>query len=192
MRKPKRKLSKAEVKAAADRAEARSKGTLVAKEETGPLNPPEATRKVGAPSKYSAEMATRICEHLSNGGSLKAFCMQPGNPSQTTVMRWLNDNEQFREIYARAREEQAEAFADEIPHIADVEEDANKARIRIDARKWAAGKLKPKKYGERSTTEHVGKDDTPLFDPDKEKHELARWIALMLTTGGKDATKGTD
>jgi hypothetical protein len=190
--KPKRKLSKAEVKAAADRAEARSKGTLIAKEETGPLNPPETSRKIGAPSKYTDAIAHEICEHLANGHSLSAYCMQPGKPNQSTVMRWLREHDAFRENYARARDDQAEVHADAITFIADTEEDPNKARIRIDARKWAAGKMKPKKYGDKITNEHVGKDDTPLFDPDKEKHELARWIALMLTTGGKDATKGTD
>ena len=40
--------------------------------------------------------------------------------------------------------------------IADTEDDAGKARVRIDARKWLAGKMKPKVYGDKQTVEHQG------------------------------------
>ena len=33
--------------------------------------------------------------------------------------------------------------------IADTDPDPNRARVRIDARKWWAAKVNPKKYGER-------------------------------------------
>lgn len=39
--------------------------------------------------------------------------------------------------------------ADDIIEIADVEDDPNKARVRIDARKWYAGKLNAKHYGDK-------------------------------------------
>ena len=51
--------------------------------------------------------------------------------------------------YARARELQAQHYANEIVEIADTDTDANRARVRIDARKWVACKLLPKKYGEK-------------------------------------------
>ena len=45
--------------------------------------------------------------------------------------------------------------------IADSKEiDPNDKRVRIDTRKWAMGKLKPKKYGDRVT--HAGDDDNPV------------------------------
>jgi hypothetical protein len=46
--------------------------------------------------------------------------------------------------YARAREEQAETLVGEIIEIADLEPDTNRARVRIDARKWYASKVLPK------------------------------------------------
>ena len=57
----------------------------------------------------------------------------------------------FAEQYARAREAQADALADEIVDIADGADssgDAARDRLRIDARKWAAARLTPRKYGD--------------------------------------------
>jgi hypothetical protein len=81
----------------------------------------------------------------------------------------------FAEQYARAREEQADTLADEIISIADeqpeviavtdkqgalIEHKLDGAFLqwqknRIEARKWTAMKLKPKKYGDRMAVEGV-------------------------------------
>jgi hypothetical protein len=113
----------------------------VSKEEIQP-------KKMGRPSSYNDEMADKIIEHISEGKSL-ASATQYGMPPASTVFRWMEDNEDFRKRYARAREEQAELLVSEIIEIADTEEDPAKARNRIDARKWAAMKLLPKVYGDR-------------------------------------------
>ena len=105
-------------------------------------------KKIGRPSSYNDEMADKIIEHISEGKSL-ASATQYGMPPASTVFRWMEDNEDFRKRYARAREEQAELLVSEIIEIADTEEDPAKARNRIDARKWAAMKLLPKVYGDR-------------------------------------------
>ncbi|OZI26935.1 terminase [Bordetella genomosp. 9] len=94
----------------------------------------------------------------------------------TTVMRWLADNAVFREQYARAREAQADKLAEEILSIADdglndtyVDDEGNKrtdhdvvarSRLRVDARKWLASKMAPKKYGDK--IEHVGNPEEPI------------------------------
>ena len=52
-------------------------------------------------------------------------------------------------IYLRAQMARSESFADEIVDIADTEVDSNRARNRIDARKWFASKIMPSKYGDR-------------------------------------------
>lgn len=53
----------------------------------------------------------------------------------------------------RPREQQADLYADEIIEIADACEPeaaaVAKAKARIDARKWLAARLAPKKYGDR-------------------------------------------
>jgi hypothetical protein len=96
-------------------------------------------------------------------------------PTQSSVYLWLLQKPDFSEQYTRAREEQADTLADEILAIADeapsevVDEKGvsrtdsgwvSWQRNRVDARKWVASKLKPKKYGEALK---VGGDkDNPL------------------------------
>lgn len=104
-------------------------------------------------------------------------------PHVATVCRWLAGNEAFREQYAQAREAQADALFDEILEIADdgrndwmERKDAEgenmgwrengeairRSVLRVDARKWMAGKLRPKKYGEKIVAEMQGKDGGPV------------------------------
>lgn len=76
-------------------------------------------------------------------------------PCVKTVYLWLGAHPEFLQQYTRAREDQADTHADEIIDISDnYDEDPNSRRVRIDARKWVASKLKPKKYGERIDHNH--------------------------------------
>lgn len=90
-----------------------------------------------------------ICELIAQGNSLASICSKNGIPGRTKVYEWLRDDATFANNYVRAREEQADFYADEIIEIADTEEDPNKARVRIDARKWKAARMKPKSYGDK-------------------------------------------
>jgi hypothetical protein len=123
---------------------------------------------VGRHSTFSPEIADTICEQLAEGHSLRRICATKDLPHIATVFRWLEQNAAFREQYARARELQADTLADEILDIADdgrndktVDENGievidhdviARSRLRVDARKWIASKLKPKVYSERSMT----------------------------------------
>lgn len=120
----------------------------------------DTKRKIGRPSKYSGEIVERICELIASGMSLRTVCSQDGMPSAFTVCKWLSENEEFSKQYARAREEQADSFADEIIDIADsVAPEAGevaKAKLQIDARKWKASKMAPKKYGDKVEQQITG------------------------------------
>lgn len=133
----------------------------------------------GRPSSYTQQVADAICEQLAYGQSLRAICASEDMPSKTTVMRWLAANAAFRDQYACAREQQADAYADEIVQISDEAdvsikhdgEDVRLAldstavarnRLRVDARKWVASKLAPKKYGDRIAQEITGGDGGPV------------------------------
>lgn len=120
----------------------------------------EKKRPVGRPSVFSQELIDKICELISNGMSLRAVCSQEGMPSTATVCKWLSENQEFSEQYARAREKQADYFVEEIIEIADsVEAESaavSKAKLQIDARKWAASKIAPKKYGDKVEQQITG------------------------------------
>jgi hypothetical protein len=123
---------------------------------------------MGRPSLYTPEVADSICERLAEGESLRSICRDEAMPALSSVFKWLNLHAEFADQYTRAREEQAEALADEIVGIADndcmeVEDSAvltARDRLRVEARKWVASKLKPKKYGDRQVL--AGDPDAPL------------------------------
>jgi transposase len=124
-------------------------------------NPPQAGR-VGAPSKFSDDKEAMVISVIANGGTIndaaKAIKVDP-----STIKRWLahEEREDFRAQYARARESQADAFADEIIDVArDDRRDPQQARLLVDALKWAAGKRKPKVYGDK--LELSGDEKSPL------------------------------
>ncbi len=123
--------------------------------------PAPKKRKRGRPSRYTPELAAVICERLAEGESLRSICADKAMPGLSTVMGWLFDDkhEGFPEQYARAREAQAELRADEITDISDgvqhgASEAVQAARLRVDARKWIAAKLLPKRYGNK--LQHTG------------------------------------
>ena len=115
----------------------------------------------GRPTHYTPELAQKICSALSGGMSLRRLTAQDDMPSAQTVYEWLWKHKEFAEQYARAKEDRAESYADEIAEIADNQElDPNSRRVMIDARKWIACKFAPRKYGDKVTL--AGDKDAPL------------------------------
>jgi hypothetical protein len=111
---------------------------------------------------YSHKLATDICRKIASGKSLRKICKPKTMPDKDTVIGWsfgatresLEDN--FPEMYRLARKAQAEYYYDQCVDIADNAKDTQKARLQIDIRKWAAGKMRPKVYGDKINMEHSG------------------------------------
>jgi len=124
--------------------------------------------------EYTEDIAAVICGRLADGESLKAICLTEGVPSKKVVYKWLATKPDFLALYTQAREDQADTLADEILEIADdrsrdlddkgkVDRDViDRARLRVDSRKWIASKLKPKKYGDKLAI--GGAEDLPPLD----------------------------
>ena len=123
---------------------------------------PKAKHPGGRPTLYSQELANEICSQLAFGKSLRRVCEADDMPEGRTVWRWLTEKPEFSQQYARAKEEAADALADDIQNIADKtltgEYDPQASRVAIDAYKWTASKLKPKKYGDKLDMTTNGKD----------------------------------
>ncbi len=149
--------------------------------------------KAGRPSDYTPEIANEICERLADGESLRSICKLEHLPSRVTVRNWLADEryKTFLNQYARAREEQADHYFEEAIDISDDStndymlregipvlnaEAVQRSRLRVDVRKWAAGKLAPKKYGDKIQTELSGPDGGPVQHEVRTAEELAREI----------------
>ncbi|MNK88055.1 hypothetical protein D3C87_1080050 [compost metagenome] len=128
------------------------------------------------PSSYAVKVADTICERLAEGKSLNSICASDDMPHKATVFRWLSSHDEFRDQYARAREAQADVLFDEILDIANTPVEGTKTkldkdgevveiskgdmiehrRLQIDARKWMAGKLRPKVYGDKLDVDLTG------------------------------------
>jgi len=94
-------------------------------------------------------MADKICEELASGKHLHMICKEDWAPGERTVYQWLDKNPEFAQMYAHARERQQEVFAAQVIAIADTEKDSAKARNMMDARKWYAARVAPRKWGDR-------------------------------------------
>jgi len=112
-----------------------------------------------------------ICERMVKGESLNSIVSDKSMPNYSTVQDWINGDETLAARYARAREDRADFYADEIADIADdaggdavlgIDKDGKhyakmdgeavqRAKLRIDTRKWVASKMRPQQYGERVT-----------------------------------------
>ncbi|CAN7520950.1 hypothetical protein LJR071_003540 [Pseudomonas sp. LjRoot71] len=162
----------------------KAKKKPVAKKAAGSTVRVRKAKPIGRPTAYSDLVAAKLCAYIADGMSLRNVCKQPGMPSMTTVLRWLGDDAMaaFRMQYACAREAQADLLAEQILDIADEECTMVRAdkhgsndddgeghtevvfdstavarnRLRVDARKWLASKMAPKKYGDKLQTELTG------------------------------------
>lgn len=89
-------------------------------------------------------------------------------PAMSTLMKWLTDSDkiEFSEQYARARDCQADFYADQIVDIADeLSETAEaselaRAKLQIDSRKWKVARMSPRKYGDKQQIDHVSSDQS--------------------------------
>jgi hypothetical protein len=124
------------------------------------------------PSKY--ENKADICALVLSGmrGGLSAFkaCEAAGVP-QSTFCRWVDEDAELAEQYARAREDLIERIANEVIELSDADVGmqpdgkkdwaaVQKHKLQVDTRKWLLSKLAPKKYGDK--LELTGDPDRPL------------------------------
>lgn len=123
------------------------------------------------PTDYSPDTDAQICERIAAGESLSAICRDEAMPHRDTVYTWMGKNQAFADRYARAVEDRAETLAAEILAIADdgkndygfkesedkdgagatpvfLAENVQRSKLRVEARKWIASKLFPKKFGD--------------------------------------------
>lgn len=132
----------------------------------------------GRPSEYTPDIAAAICEELASGKSLRTVCAMEGMPVPGTVFKWMRLRPEFMQQYNKAKQEAADALAEEILDIADEgtndfmenkkgdivynREHVERSKLRVDARKWLMSKMKPKVFGEKLD---MTSDNKPLPQP---------------------------
>ena len=109
----------------------------------------------------------------------------PEFPPARTIRDWIAESEEFSALYARAKLLQADFLAEQIVEISDDSSEDElfvggddesgagakrvqnsefiaRSRLRVDARKWVASKLAPKKYGDKIEQTLQNPDGTGL------------------------------
>ena len=107
--------------------------------------------------KRTPEEREKLAEDVLKGmaeRNLSCFkaCEAAGVPIGS-FLRWVEQDAQLAERYARTRETLIERIAEETMEIADQEAETavevNKQRLQVDTRKWLLAKLAPQRYGDK-------------------------------------------
>ncbi len=123
---------------------------------------PKHLKKSGRPSMYTPELADEICDAIASSelGLCHLVDAHPHWPERPVIFLWRRRHPEFDDKYMRAKEAQVEVCVEHMQEIMnephkyhDLETghlklDHNMLRIKMDAIKWQASKLKPKKFGD--------------------------------------------
>lgn len=153
---------------------------------------PNATRTRSAyhtPTEFDLD---EVCDRIADGESLRNIAAD-SLVSAPTLLKWLSSEPERRARYDQARLDRAHRFVDEIVELSDVSigDPINTAarRLQIDTRKWVAGKLYPRVYGDKLQTEITGKNGGPVQIEASQALRIAQEV-LQIATGA--APKASD
>lgn len=130
---------------------------------------------------FSQALFDAICARIALGASLRTICAESGMPDRTTFNQWRKRSEELQAQYDQACVDREDHYFEQIIDIADecrvgkkvttksngdvetVEVDmVERAKVQIDARKWALARMNRKKYGDKIDAELTGKDGGPI------------------------------
>ena len=157
------------------------------------------------PKPYDEAVAQVICERIIEGQSLREICRDPDMPGKDTVYKWLAVTPTFSDAYARAREHQCDAWADDMREIADdatndymerlskngdIErvvnpETVQRSKLRIDTLRWLMSKYSPRRFGDKiDVNVSASVEVSALSDAELEARTQARLKALGVEMAG--------
>lgn len=125
------------------------------------------------PKKWNQEARETIVDLIRVGMTLKDICELPGMPTLNAVKYWIREDDAFREAYFGAQREQASSFvelalrasaaADTPPEGVNPNAWVNSKRLQADTLKWAAARLDPAKWGDK-TEKFIKHDGNVTFE----------------------------
>ena len=139
-------------------------------------------KKIGRPSIFTDKLADQICTRIALGNSLRKVCLADDMPDITTIIAWCREKPEFSKQYDRAcvdrgnhLAEEALEIADQTPETEPVRDKAGEVidmrlhsayvawqKNRVDARRWFASKMSPKRFGDKVQTEVSGVDGSAI------------------------------
>lgn len=139
----------------------------------------------GRPTDYNDIIADEICDAIaSSEKGLQHLCAQnPHWPTRQQIFVWLRKHAEFADKYTKAKSNQVEVSIDYMQELVNephhyIDDNHNERvdvgmlRTKIDAIKWQASKLAPKKYADKVIQE-VTQTNT-LEDINKRKETIQK------------------
>jgi hypothetical protein len=134
-----------------------------------------------------------LFEAIAEGKSLRQACVDQGLDPPSTH-RFIEADDRLRQQYAHARAVRGDALGTKVAEIAQLALDGevapDVARAAMDGFKWTAGRMAPKRWGDKVAHEHTGSDGGPIqtYDLSKlPKEKLQALEALLVTAAGGEA-----
>ena len=139
-----------------------------------------------APFEWTPEIEDELCEAIASGQSIDEACLAAGMPSDTTVYRRMATIPSFADKMTKARAAQQDHEVEACIQLADeaTPEDWQVKKLQIWARQWRAGKLAPKKYGDKVTN--------VLTDADGKSVDMAPRFIIMPASPSTVADDAAD
>ena len=168
-------------------------------------------------STTRARIVEDICARIATGESVRSIFATPGEgypAAESTFWRWLHADPELVTIYEHATARRGEKYGEEVVEIVDsagspllnengtpiLDRDGHVvmvvdrvaveyAKLRADTRKWVAGRMASKRYGDRTVI--AGDAENPIALADGSA--IARKLLHGATAGGTpEAPSDTD
>jgi hypothetical protein len=140
---------------------------------------------------YTAGLLAEILDRVAMGEPLSRICSTEDMPTRKAFFDWVGKDTSIRAQYELAIQMRADIYAEDILAIADevdveakydgeevtLQLDATavaRNKLRVDARKWLASKMSPKRYGDRQQVDL--NDVTPPKPIDEVRSRLAELL----------------
>lgn len=149
---------------------------------------------MGRPTLYSEELGIEIASRSAAGESLLKITSARGMPSMRTLQEWRHRHPELNALLDRAHLDRAQIYFEESITIADEDvadaAQAQRNRLRVQARQWAAARLDPARFSDRVINAHIVPSDParPFAQMTRdERLMLAHRLAFVLRRGLQDA-----
>lgn len=137
----------------------------------------------GRPTVMTNAMKDKVIKLISSSTKTIREISKSLKINPDTIYSALGNDSNFSERYARAKEQQATIFADNLIDVARRKSkdsvDAYDKRIEIDTIKWALSKTLPKKYGNHNQVVLQGQDPEEIAAPIMIKAETNATINIQ-------------
>lgn len=139
---------------------------------------------------FDQAKAEQIVERIWQGVSLRSAAAEVG-VKHNTFLDWADQSPTLSDQYARAMAERAGVHAERIERVVDQvangELAPDQARVMVDALKWTASKLNPKRYGDRVQHDVDAKLQVTIADPTRNvRAQLVQSVPTLLPKPNTD------